>query len=79
MNRLPRLLVTGFGPFPGIPKNPSAVAAGRLAGSPRWRRLGVDVRVLVLSTTYAAIERAIASSALSPNAAASEIVKLLGI
>jgi pyroglutamyl-peptidase len=56
MNRLPRLLVTGFGPFPGIPKNPSAVAAGKLARSPRWRTLGVDVRVLVLTTTYAAIE-----------------------
>jgi pyroglutamyl-peptidase len=57
MNRAPRLLVTGFGPFPGIPKNPSAVAARRLGGSVRWRRLGIDVRVAVLSTTYAALER----------------------
>lgn len=57
MNRAPRLLVTGFGPFPGIPKNPSAVAAGKVAGLARWRRLGFDVRVAVLSTTYAALER----------------------
>jgi pyroglutamyl-peptidase len=57
MNRPPRLLVTGFGPFPGIPKNPSAVAARRLGASIRWRRLGIDVRVAVLSTTYAALER----------------------
>jgi pyroglutamyl-peptidase len=57
MNRTPRLLVTGFGPFPGIPNNPSAVAARRLGASLRWRRLGIDVRVAVLSTTYAALER----------------------
>jgi pyroglutamyl-peptidase len=57
VNRSPRLLVTGFGPFPGIPRNPSAVVAGKIAGSVRWRSLGFDVRVAVLSTTYAALER----------------------
>ncbi len=56
-NRPPRLLVTGFGPFPGIPRNPSEVAARRLARDPRWRRLGIEVEALALSTTYAAVER----------------------
>ncbi|HEX2554140.1 MAG TPA: peptidase C15 [Microvirga sp.] len=56
-NRPPRLLVTGFGPFPGIPKNPSEVAARRIARDPRWRRLGIEVEALALSTTYDAVER----------------------
>jgi pyroglutamyl-peptidase len=56
MNRPPRLLVTGFGPFPGIPKNPSAEAARRVAHSLRLRRLGIDARCVVLLTTYAALK-----------------------
>jgi pyroglutamyl-peptidase len=56
-NRPPRLLVTGFGPFPGIPRNPSEVAARCIARDPRWRRLGIEVEALALSTTYAAVER----------------------
>jgi pyroglutamyl-peptidase len=46
----------GFGPFPGTPKNPSEVASRRLASLPRWRRLGIHVEAVVLTTTYAAIE-----------------------
>jgi pyroglutamyl-peptidase len=57
MNRPPRLLVSGFGPFPGIPNNPSAVVARKVAGSTRWRRLGIEVATAVLSTTYAALAR----------------------
>jgi pyroglutamyl-peptidase len=57
LNRPPRLLVTGFGPFPGIPKNPSAVVAAKVAASVRWRTFGFDVRVALLSTRYAALER----------------------
>jgi pyroglutamyl-peptidase len=56
MNRRPRLLVTGFGPFPGIPRNPSAEAARRLACSLRWRRLGLEVELAELSTAYAALD-----------------------
>ena len=52
----PRLLVTGFGPFPGIPRNPSAAIARRVAASPRWRRLGVETRCVILPTTYAALD-----------------------
>ena len=52
----PRLLVTGFGPFPGVADNPSAAIARRVAGSPRWRRLGIETHALVLPTAYSAIE-----------------------
>ena len=54
--RRPRLLVTGFGPFPGIPRNPSAEIARRVAASPRWRTLNVAARCLILPTTYAALD-----------------------
>ena len=50
------LLVTGFGPFPRVPVNPSAELAGRIASDPRLRRaLGIPPRLLILRTAYAAI------------------------
>lgn len=49
------LLVTGFGPFPSMPRNPSARAARAVAASPRWRVLGIEVRLRILTTAYAAI------------------------
>lgn len=52
----PRVLVTGFGPFPRMPRNPSAAAARRVAASPRWRILGIAADALVLPTAYAALE-----------------------
>lgn len=55
-SKRPRLLVTGFGPFPGVPRNPSAEIARRVAASPRWRRLDVAASCLVLPTTYAALD-----------------------
>lgn len=51
-----RLLITGFGPFPGAPRNPSETLAQGLAADRRWRRVGVEATALVLPTTYAAIE-----------------------
>lgn len=51
----PLLLVTGFGPFPGVRLNPSATLAEAVARSPRWRLLGVEARSLVLPTTYTAL------------------------
>ena len=50
-----RVLVTGFGPFPGIPRNPSGRLALSLARDPRLRRLDIEARALVLPTTYTAI------------------------
>ena len=50
------LLVVGFGPFPGVPRNPSARLARAVAAQPRLRRvLGRAPRCLVLRTAYAAI------------------------
>jgi pyroglutamyl-peptidase len=49
-----RLLVTGFGPFPGMPRNPSAAVARNVAAL-LGRRTGVDARALILPTTYAAV------------------------
>ena len=56
MAKRPRLLVIGFGPFPRVPRNPSATAARRVAASPRWRILGIVADALVLPTTYAALD-----------------------
>ena len=52
-----RVLLVGFGPFPGAPHNPSAVLAKRLA---RRRRpaLAATIRTAhVFATTYAAVDR----------------------
>lgn len=54
-----RLLVTGFGPFPRTPRNPSAEIARRVAALPAWRRRGVVAKALVMPTRYAAIEAAL--------------------
>ncbi len=51
-----RLLVTGFGPFPGMPANPSAALAQRVAGSRPLAAVSASRPAsLVLPTTYAAI------------------------
>ena len=52
-----RLLVTGFGPFPSMPSNPSAALARHVAGLPRWRIAGVEVRAVVLTTSYGSLAR----------------------
>ena len=50
------LLITGFGPFPRMPDNPSAALARRLGALPRLHlALGQRPRVLVLRTRYDAI------------------------
>lgn len=42
----PRVLVTGFGRFPGMPSNPSADLAGELARSPRLPDAALEARLL---------------------------------
>ncbi|MGP9820528.1 pyroglutamyl-peptidase I family protein [Salinarimonas sp. NSM] len=51
-----RLLITGFGPFPGVPRNPTEILARRLAADPRWRRRGIAAEALVLPTTWRAVD-----------------------
>lgn len=50
--RLPKILVTGFGPFPGTPKNPSADIARFLARSKRAARFA-RVSAAVIPASYA--------------------------
>lgn len=52
------ILVTGFGPFPGSPVNPSAALA-RAIGQRLRRAPGGAAQVLVLRTAYAAIPGAL--------------------
>lgn len=54
---MPTILITGFGPFPGAPVNPTTALARHLA---RLRRPGLaDVRLVhhVFTTSYAAVDR----------------------
>jgi pyroglutamyl-peptidase len=51
----PRLLLTGFGPFPGAPDNPTGPLIRALA--PRLRREGLRVSTHVFETTYKAVDR----------------------
>jgi pyroglutamyl-peptidase len=53
----PRILVTGFGPFPGAPANPTAQIARRVAASRRLARLGCLVTGEILPVIFADAER----------------------
>jgi pyroglutamyl-peptidase len=54
------LLITGFGPFPGMPVNPSARLAEALAALPCWSWLGWKIRAAILPVGYGATEAALA-------------------
>jgi pyroglutamyl-peptidase len=51
-----KLLVTGFGPFPRVPRNPSGLLAEHVAASQRLKLAGIRATALVLPTTYGAID-----------------------
>ena len=50
--RRPIVLLTGFGPFPGVPENASAELVAELAGRLRRRLPGHDVEAEVLATEW---------------------------
>ena len=50
-----RLLVTGFGPFPRMPRNPSGEVALSLASAPRLRLHGIAAQAAILTTAYATL------------------------
>jgi len=52
-----RVLITGFGPFPGAPFNPSAALAMALARKRRPALAGIERVVHVFATTYASVDR----------------------
>jgi pyroglutamyl-peptidase len=51
-----RVLIAGFGPFPGAPFNPSAALAKALARRRRPALAGIDRITHVFATTYAAVD-----------------------
>jgi len=56
--RMPlRVAVAGFGPFPGVPRNPSATIVRAIAKSPRIRATGALLDTAVFPTAYAAAKR----------------------
>ena len=55
------LLLTGFGPFPGAPSNPSRALVERLARTRRPAFSDVRIASHVFATRYAAIDRDFAS------------------
>lgn len=52
-----RLLVTGFGPFPRAPRNPTAALVMKLAKSRALRLSGLHIMPLVLPTRWGIAER----------------------
>src|SRR5712692_4936949 len=54
---LMRVLITGFGPFPGAPFNPSAALAKALARRRRPALAGIERSTYVFATTYASVDR----------------------
>jgi pyroglutamyl-peptidase len=55
-----RVLLTGFGPFPGAPFNPSAALANALARRRRPALAGTERAAHVFATTYASVDRDLA-------------------
>lgn len=60
---MPSALITGFGPFPGVPRNPSGELMRQLAHAPRWRRLGWEVDDILFPTGYSIVSRMIDETA----------------
>ena len=52
-----RVLITGFGPFPSAPFNPSAALAKALARRRRPALAGIERATHVFATTYASVDR----------------------
>jgi len=52
-----RVLLTGFGPFPGVPVNPSAVLVKALARRQRPAFAGITRTTHIFATTYEAVDR----------------------
>lgn len=75
MNRPPRVLVCAFGPFPGVPVNPSQQLATDLRRLRRPALSGMDIAIEILPTRWDALARLDARlGAIDPDA-----VLLLGV
>jgi pyroglutamyl-peptidase len=56
-----KVAVAGFGPFPRMPRNPSATLVAALAGSRRFAAAGIAISATILPTEYEAARRALAN------------------
>lgn len=54
---MPTILITGFGPFPGAPYNPTIRLVERLTALRRPALAGIDIVGHVFETSYAAVDR----------------------
>jgi pyroglutamyl-peptidase len=54
-----RVAVAGFGPFPGVPKNPSGEIVRALAKMQRFRAAGIGLDTAIFETAYGAAESAL--------------------
>jgi pyroglutamyl-peptidase len=54
---MPTILLTGFGPFPGSPYNPTGPLVQRLARLRRPSLAGVKIAAHIFPTSYAAVDR----------------------
>jgi pyroglutamyl-peptidase len=52
-----RIVIAGFGPFPGAPSNPSARLAIALARRRRPALAGIEITSRIFATAYAAVDR----------------------
>lgn len=52
-----RILIAGFGPFPGAPFNPSALLVKALARRRRPAMAGIERATHIFATAYAAVDR----------------------
>ena len=52
-----RVVLAGFGPFPGAPFNPSAVLVEALARRRRPALAGIELTTHIFATAYAAVDR----------------------
>jgi pyroglutamyl-peptidase len=52
-----RVLITGFGPFPGAPFNPSALLVKALARRRRPALADIELTTHIFATSYAAVDR----------------------
>lgn len=57
------LLITGFGPFPGVRRNPSARLVQALAADRAFARLGLRVKTRILTVGYGIVAEALADEA----------------
>ena len=51
-----RLAVAGFGPFPGVPKNPSAEIVRAVAKLQRFRAANIAINTTIFPTAYGAAD-----------------------